>query len=93
MTYRDREKLRKMTIAKNRRTRDMSTADTYWLTLVKKKTTCCKCGGILMKNKKMIYLPKQRECICTFCAEKESISYGLSFSYEIRTRRERNKRT
>ena len=41
----------------------------------------------------MVYCAKRKECICMFCAERESLKYELSFSYEMNIRKERNKGT
>jgi hypothetical protein len=87
VTYRERERLRKLTIVSKRRKRDTTDANIFWLTIVKKKTTCCKCTSPLLKNTKMVYLPKRKECICMVCAENESLKYSLSFLYEKQTRK------
>lgn len=92
MTYRDRQQLRKAKIVSSKRKRDVASAEIYWLTLVRKNTTCCKCAGVLIKNRKMVYCAKRKECICLFCSEKESLKYELSFSYEMNIRKERSRR-
>ena len=86
MSYRSRQKKRAIAAAK--RDNHEKIATRWYLTIVKRKTCCAKCGGILKVGADMVYRRTPRESRCRLCAESDpSLSFRPSERWEKSRRR------
>lgn len=88
MSYKSRQKKRAIgaTKAKNRE----KIAGRRYLTIVKRKTCCARCAGILKIGAEMVYRHTPREALCKLCAESDTaIRVRPSTRWESENRRAR----
>ena len=67
MSYKSRQKKRAIHASKHQHREKI--AGRWYLTVVKRKTCCAKCAGILSVGGEMVYRHTPREALCKSCAE------------------------
>ena len=88
MSYKSRQKKRAVNASKYRYRETI--AGRWFLTVVKRKTCCAKCAGILNIGSEMVYRHTPREARCKLCAEMDpDVKPRPSTSWE-RSRRSRS---
>jgi hypothetical protein len=88
MSYKSRAKKRAINAAKNKHSTTI--AGRWYLTIVKRKTCCAKCAGILEIGREMVYRHTPREARCKLCAELDpAVTVRPSEAWERANRRRR----
>lgn len=98
MGYRSRERKRRRKAAagkaasaqraSQKRSRESgSSAARHWLTIVREKTCCARCGWVLCVGAEMVYRRCPREALCQRCAAREGVPYKPSLAWERRRRK------
>ena len=96
MSYRSRERRRRMKIAKTRaREKHGETMKRrHYLTIVKRKCCCNKigCGRMLKEGDECVFRKEPMEILCVICANRMKIKFRTSQSWETRRRKEQRAR-
>jgi len=88
MSYRTRQRKRAIRAAKAKNRKVI--AGRWYLTIVKRKTCCARCAGILKIGDVMVYRHTPREARCKQCAESDpDVKARPSTRWEAETRRAR----
>jgi RNase P subunit RPR2 len=62
--------------------RSGSSASRWWLTPVRTKTCCARCGLVLSPGRGMVYRHEPRESLCHPCADGGRVPYRTSLRWE-----------
>jgi hypothetical protein len=91
VSFESREKRRKAkaAIARNKRGHATEIARRWYLTIVRRKTRCATCGGVLFAGRPMVYRHQPRKSLCLPCADAAGIDYRPSQRWEKSARRGR----
>jgi hypothetical protein len=90
VSFKSRERKRAINAA--RRVNGDVMRERWYLTIVKRKTSCVRCAGVLNRGKEMVYRHTPRTALCKLCAESDqAIEVRPSTSWEKRRRRSRKR--